>query len=57
MMPETKIDRQISESGYDITPLIDAERERLGQKLTREEADILLNHGTEPPFCGKFDRQ
>jgi peptide methionine sulfoxide reductase MsrB len=41
-----------SDSGYDITPL-DAEAiERLAQDLNEEEYRILLNHGTEPPFCG-----
>ncbi len=54
MTPETKINRQISESGYDITPLTNEQRERLAQNLTHEEADVLLNHGTEAPFCGNL---
>lgn len=54
MTPEAKIDRQISESDYDITPITGEVRELLAQDLTREEADILLNHGTEPPFCGNL---
>ena len=54
MTPEAKIDRQISESGYDITPLTGEQRERLAQDLTGEASDILLNHGTEPPFCGNL---
>ncbi|MBX7054253.1 MAG: peptide-methionine (R)-S-oxide reductase MsrB [Pyrinomonadaceae bacterium] len=42
----------VSDSGYDITPL-DAETvERLAQSLNAEENRILLNHGTEPAFCG-----
>ena len=41
-----------SASGYDITPLAPAERERLAQKLSAEERRILLDHGTEHPFCG-----
>ena len=41
-----------SASGYDITPLAPAERERLAQRLSPEERRILLDHGTEHPFCG-----
>lgn len=41
-----------SASGYDITPLSAAERERLAAKLSDEERRILLDHGTEHPFCG-----
>ena len=41
-----------SATGYDITPISEAERERLAQKLTPEERRILLDHGTEHPFCG-----
>lgn len=41
-----------SSSGYDLTPLPGGERERLARRLTPEERRILLNHGTERPFCG-----
>ena len=41
-----------SASGHDITPIDASERERLAQKLTAEERRILLDHGTEHPFCG-----
>ena len=41
-----------SASGYDITPLSAAERDRLAAELTPEERDVLLKHGTERPFCG-----
>ena len=52
MTPETQ--KELSESGYDITP-IDAEtRERLAQNLDDEAYQILLEHGTEPPFCGNL---
>ena len=37
---------------YDLRPLSDAERNRLAQPLTDEERRVLLNQGTEPPFCG-----
>jgi peptide-methionine (R)-S-oxide reductase len=49
-----KTHKEISASGYDITPISDAERERLAQDLTAEEYRILLEHGTEPPFCGNL---
>ncbi len=52
------MDSQISEqptrspSGHDLTPIRGAERERLAQKLSAEERRVLLQHGTEQPFCG-----
>jgi peptide-methionine (R)-S-oxide reductase len=42
----------ISASGYDLGPLPAAEIERLAAKLTPEERRVLLDHGTERPFCG-----
>ena len=50
MTPETKT--QLSASGYDISPLNDETIARLAQDLNEEEYRILLNHGTEPAFCG-----
>ncbi len=41
-----------SASGYDLRALNPGERNRLAEKLTPEERRILLNQGTEPPFCG-----
>lgn len=38
--------------GHDLTPLTASERERLAAKLSAEERRILLDHGTEHPFCG-----
>jgi peptide-methionine (R)-S-oxide reductase len=54
MTPETQVSagKEMSASGYDITPISAEERERLARNLTAEERRILLNHGTEPPFCG-----
>jgi peptide-methionine (R)-S-oxide reductase len=43
-----------SDSGFDLTPPTSAQRSRLGADLTTEEADVLLRHGTEAPFCGVF---
>ena len=43
---------QLSPSGFDLTPPSAEERKRLEATLSREEADVLLHHGTEAPFCG-----
>ena len=50
MTPETQ--KELSESGYDITPISAEMRERLAQDLTSEERRVLLDHGTEAAFCG-----
>ena len=44
----------ISASGYDVTPLSREEVQRLAQPLSGEERRVLLNQGTEPPFCGNL---
>ena len=41
-----------SPSGFDLAPPSAAERRELQAGLTRAEADVLLKHGTEAPFCG-----
>ena len=41
-----------SPSGFDLTAPNAEERTRLEADLSREEADVLLHHGTEAPFCG-----
>ena len=43
---------EVSPSGFDLTPPTAAQRQSLEQGLTHEEADVLLHHGTEAPFCG-----
>ncbi|MFV0390157.1 MAG: peptide-methionine (R)-S-oxide reductase MsrB [Pyrinomonadaceae bacterium] len=43
-----------SESGYDITPLDDATRKTLAASLDKESYDVLIDHGTEAPFCGSL---
>lgn len=39
---------------FDLTPLDDAQRVRLEAALSPEERHVLLQHGTEAPFCGVF---
>jgi peptide-methionine (R)-S-oxide reductase len=46
------MESQISHSGYKLDELSAADRERLAKRLSAEERRILLDHGTEPPFCG-----
>jgi peptide-methionine (R)-S-oxide reductase len=41
-----------SPAGFDLTPPDAEERQRLEADLSREEAEVLLRHGTEAPFCG-----
>jgi peptide-methionine (R)-S-oxide reductase len=41
-----------SQSGFDLTPPNAAERARLEGALDAEERRVLLQHGTEAPFCG-----
>ena len=43
---------RLSASGYDVAPIGEAEREDLAGDLTAEERQVILNHGTEAPFCG-----
>lgn len=41
-----------SSSGFDLGPIDATTRAALAQDLNPEERRILLNQGTEPPFCG-----
>jgi peptide-methionine (R)-S-oxide reductase len=43
-----------SESGFDLTPPSPGPRKELEADLAPEEADVLLRHGTEAPFCSLF---
>jgi peptide-methionine (R)-S-oxide reductase len=41
-----------SASGHDLSPLSKEERETLAAGLTDEERRVMIDHGTERPFCG-----
>lgn len=41
-------------SDYDLTRLSDATIAALAEDLSPEERHVLLDHGTERPFCGVF---
>jgi len=44
----------ISASGYDLTAPSPATIEERARTLTPEERRVLLQQGTEPPFCGGY---
>ncbi len=41
-----------SDAGFDLTPPTAQERQALEKGLSGEERRVLLQHGTEAPFCG-----
>ena len=41
-------------SAFDLTPPSAEERRHLEAGLSPEERHVLLQHGTERPFCGVF---
>jgi peptide-methionine (R)-S-oxide reductase len=43
---------KMTAAGFDLTPPSEEQRKALESSLTREEAEVLLHHGTEAPFCG-----
>ena len=44
----------VSAAGFDVTPPGASERPRLEADLSADERRVLLQHGTEAPFCGVF---
>jgi len=45
---------QVSASGFDLTPPSADLRGKIEATLNDEERKVLLQHGTEAPFCGAF---
>jgi peptide-methionine (R)-S-oxide reductase len=43
-----------SRSGFDLSPLPQDRIAALAEKLSPEERHVILNQGTERPFCGVF---
>jgi peptide-methionine (R)-S-oxide reductase len=43
---------RVSPSGHDLTRPTPAQIAELAKSLTAEERRVILNQGTEPPFCG-----
>lgn len=41
-------------TAFDLTPPTDEQRRQITAELSREERNVLLQHGTEAPFCGVF---
>lgn len=44
--------QKTSASGYDLSPLAPQDRDSRVTGLSAEERRVILNQGTEPPFCG-----
>ena len=51
-MSSASADTNDNPSDFDLAPPSAEQRRRLEAALTREERDVLLNHGTEAAFCG-----
>lgn len=51
-MTDTGQASKLSSAGFDLLPPTRAQVAPLEAALTREERTVLLNHGTEAPFCG-----
>jgi len=47
-------DMTLSSLGFDITPLSQKEVYDLASKLEAETRRVMIEHGTEAPFCGQF---
>ncbi len=45
-------EKKQSNSEYDITPISEEVRKHLAKNLDQESYHVLLEHGTEAPFCG-----
>ena len=41
-------------AGFDLSPPSEAQRRALAEGLSEQERHVLLEHGTERPFCGVF---
>jgi peptide-methionine (R)-S-oxide reductase len=55
MADSTTTAGQRSRAGFDLTPPNPEELRRLTDNLDDEERRVILEHGTERPFCGIFN--
>ncbi|MFO0829735.1 MAG: bifunctional methionine sulfoxide reductase B/A protein [Phycisphaerales bacterium] len=46
--------RVYSKTGYDVTPWTKEQIAEAAKSLTQEQRNVVLDAGTEPPFCGMF---
>jgi peptide-methionine (R)-S-oxide reductase len=54
--PETNAGAaQPSGAGFDLSPPSAGQHQALTADLTHEEREVILEHGTEAPFCGVFN--
>ena len=53
MFADSTVQRKTSKSGYDITPLTQAQRDELAAKVDATTRHIALESGTERAFTGK----
>jgi peptide-methionine (R)-S-oxide reductase len=54
-MAHSILNEQRSAAGFDLSPPSDAEMRHLIEGLDAEEKRVILDHGTERPFCGIFN--
>lgn len=47
--------RRRSEAGFSLDPPSPEQRRRLAADLSEDERAVILEHGTEAPFCGVFN--
>lgn len=47
-------DSRTDQAVFNLAPPTERQFQELAAGLTREETDVLLEHGTEAPFCGVF---
>jgi peptide-methionine (R)-S-oxide reductase len=54
-MADEAVRNGVSAAGFSLAPPSEAQYRALVADLSAEEREVLLDHGTEAPFCGVFD--
>ncbi len=52
--PDPAARDRVSAAGFSLAPPSPDQRRALAADLTEEEREVILDHGTEAPFCGVF---